>query len=31
VKLQRQIERLELRLNDIEPEQTLDESWSWVI
>jgi serine O-acetyltransferase len=30
-KLQRQIERLELRLNDIEPEQTLDESWSWVI
>jgi serine O-acetyltransferase len=30
-RLQRQIERLELRLNDIEPEQTQDESWSWVI
>jgi serine O-acetyltransferase len=31
VRLQRQIERLELRLNDLEPEPALDESWSWVI
>jgi serine O-acetyltransferase len=30
-RLQRQIERLELRLNDIEPEQTPQEAWSWVI
>jgi serine O-acetyltransferase len=30
-RLQRQIERLELRLNDIEPEQTQEEAWSWVI
>jgi serine O-acetyltransferase len=30
-RMQRQIERLELRLNDIEPERTPEETWSWVI
>jgi serine O-acetyltransferase len=30
-RLQRQIDRLELRLDDIEPEQTQQEAWSWVI
>jgi hypothetical protein len=30
-RLQRQVERLELRLDDIEPEPAPDASWSWVI
>jgi len=29
--MQRRIERLELRLNDIEPERAPEETWSWVI